>query len=55
MAWDVVVLFIFLLFPLRVRVALDRVERQPGLSAVAGVIALIAVLPIFVMLLLSVK
>jgi hypothetical protein len=54
LAWDVVVLFIFLLFPLRVRVALDRVEQRPGLSAVAGVIALIAVLPIFVMLLLSV-
>jgi hypothetical protein len=54
LAWNVVVLFIFLLFPLRVRVALDRVEQRPGLSAVAGVIALIAVLPIFVMLLLSV-
>jgi len=54
LAWDVVVLFIFLLFPLRVRVALDRVEQNPGLSAAAGVIALIAVLPIFVMLLLSV-
>jgi hypothetical protein len=54
LAWNVVVLFIFLLFPLRVRVALDRVEHRPGLSAAAGVIALIAVLPIFVILLLSV-
>jgi len=54
LAWDVVVLFIFLLFPLRVRIALDRVEQRPGLSAVAGVIALVAVLPIFVMLLISV-
>ncbi len=54
LAWDVVILFIFLLFPLRVRVALDRVERHPGWSAVAGAIALIAVLPIFVVLLLSI-
>lgn len=54
LAWDVVILFIFLLFPLRVRIALDRVERHPGFSAVAGAIALIAVLPIFVVLLLSI-
>jgi hypothetical protein len=54
LAWDVVILFIFLLFPLRVRVALDRVERHPGWSAIAGTIALIAVLPLFVVLLLSI-
>ncbi len=54
LAWDVVVLFAFLLFPLRVRVALDRVEHHPGLSAAAGTVAAIAVLPIAVMLLLSI-
>jgi hypothetical protein len=54
LAWDVVVLFIFLLFPLRVRVALDRVERHPGLSGATGAIAAVAVLPIFVLLLLSI-
>ncbi len=54
LAWNVVVLFIFLLFPLRVRVALERVEQRPGLSAGAGVISLIAVFPILVMLLISV-
>ena len=54
LAWDAVILFVFLLFPFRVRVALDRVERHPGLSAAAGTIALLAVLPIFVMLLLSI-
>jgi hypothetical protein len=54
LAWDVVILFIFLLFPVRVRVALDRVERHPGWSAIAGTIALIAVLPLFVVLLLSI-
>ena len=45
---------IFLLFPLRVRVALDRVERQPGFSAVIGVIAAIAVVPLAILLALSV-
>jgi hypothetical protein len=54
LAWDVVVVFVFLLFPLRVRVALDRVERHPGLSAAAGTLAAIAVLPVAVMLLLSI-
>ncbi len=54
LAWDVVVLLIFLLFPLRVRIALDRVERNPGLSALVGTIALIAVLPVLVLLLVSV-
>jgi hypothetical protein len=54
LAWDVVVVFIFLLFPLRVRVALDRVERHPGLSGLTGAIAVIAVLPIFILLLLSI-
>jgi len=54
LAWDVVVVFVFLLFPLRIRVALDRVERHPGLSAAAGTLAAIAVLPIAVMLLLSI-
>ncbi len=54
LAWDVVVIFAFLLFPLRVRVALDRVERHPGLCAVAGTGALVAALPIAVLLLLSI-
>ncbi len=54
LAWDVVVVLMFLLFPVRVRVALDRVEKHPGLSALAGTVALIAVLPIAIVLLLSV-
>jgi hypothetical protein len=54
LAWDAVVVLIFLLFPLRVRVALDRVEKHPGLSALAGTVALIAVLPVAIMLLLSI-
>ena len=54
LAWDAVVVLIFLLFPLRVRVALERVEKHPGLSALAGAVALVAVLPIAIMLLLSI-
>jgi hypothetical protein len=54
LAWDAVVVLIFLLFPLRVRVALDRVEKHPGLSALAGTVAIVAVLPIAIMLLLSI-
>jgi hypothetical protein len=54
LAWDVVVLFAFLLFPLRVRVALDRVEKHPGLSFAAGAVAVVATVPIGVLLLLSV-
>lgn len=49
-----VVVLVFLLFPLRMRVALDRVERHPGLSAAAGVIAAILVIPIGLLLLVSV-
>ncbi len=54
LAWDVLVLFAFLLFPMRVRVALDRVERQPGLSGVVGALGAIAILPIAVFLAFSI-
>jgi len=54
LAWAVVVMFAFLLFPLRVRVALDRVERHPGLSAVVGTLAAVAVVPLAILLALSV-
>ena len=47
-------IFAFLLFPVRVRIGLDRVERHPGLSAAAGVLAVIATLPLAVMLLITV-
>ncbi len=53
-AWDIVVVFAFLLFPVRVRVALDRVERYPIISAATGTLALVAVVPVAVLLLLSI-
>jgi hypothetical protein len=49
-----IVLLVFLLFPLRMRMALDRVERQPGLAAMVGGIALVAALPLAVLLLISI-
>ena len=53
-ATSIIVLLVFLLFPVRVRIALERVERHPGLSALAGLVAIVAVLPIALLLLLSI-
>ena len=49
-----IVVLVFLLFPLRMRVALDRVERHPGLAAGAGAVAAILIVPIALLLLVSV-
>jgi hypothetical protein len=49
-----IVVLIFLLFPLRMRVALDRVERHPALSAATGAVAAVAIVPIGLLLLVSV-
>jgi hypothetical protein len=54
LAWDVVVVFAFLLFPMRVRIGLDRVEKHPGLSAAAGAIAVAAALPVAILLFVTV-
>jgi hypothetical protein len=54
MAYGVLVLLAFLLFPVRVRVALARVEKHPGLSAVVGILALVAVVPVAILLVLSI-
>lgn len=49
-----IVLLVFLLFPVRMRIALDRVERHPGIAAAVGAAALIAVIPLAVLLLISI-
>jgi hypothetical protein len=49
-----IVILIFLLFPLRMRVALDRVERHPALSAATGAVAAVAIVPIGLLFLVSV-
>lgn len=52
-AYSIIVLVAFLIFPVRVRAALDRVEHHPGLSAGIGVLALVAVFPIMLLLFIS--
>jgi hypothetical protein len=54
LASSAIVLLIFLLFPLRMRLALDRVERHPGISALTGIGAMLALLPIAGILLVSI-
>lgn len=54
LAFNLVVFFMFLLFPLRVRLALARVETHPGLSAIIGVLACVAIVPLAILLLLSI-
>jgi hypothetical protein len=53
LASSAVVLLMFLLFPVRMRLALDRVERHPGVAAMTGVIALVVSVPLFFILLVS--
>lgn len=53
LASSAIVVLMFLLFPMRMRLALDRVERHPGLAAAVGVVTFIAVVPIAILLILS--
>jgi hypothetical protein len=49
-AWSAIVLVFFLIFPVRSRMALDRLEQHPGLSAAAGLCGWVAVVPVMVLL-----
>lgn len=53
LAYSAIVLVAFLIFPVRVRTALDRIEHHPGLSAGVGVVALVAIFPVALLLLIS--
>lgn len=53
LAYSVIVVLAFLIFPVRVRLALDRAEQHPGISFALGVVAIIASAPIFFLLLVS--
>jgi hypothetical protein len=53
-AWDVVVLLVFLVFPIRTRIALERLERHPGLCAGVGLLGWVAVIPLAGLLLVSI-
>lgn len=52
-AWDVVALVVFLIFPLRTRMALDRLEQHPAIATLAGLCGWVAVLPVSLLLLFS--
>ncbi|HUY10897.1 MAG TPA: polymer-forming cytoskeletal protein [Candidatus Dormibacteraeota bacterium] len=51
---DFLVLLCFLIFPLRTRVAMERLERHPGLAAAVGLGGWIAVLPVLFLLAITV-
>ena len=53
-AWDVVVLLVFLIFPVRTRMALGRLEQHPGLSVAVGLAGWVAVIPLAIMLAVTV-
>jgi hypothetical protein len=54
LAASAVVVLMFLLFPLRMRVALDRVEKHPALSAATGAVAVVAIVPVAIVLIVSI-
>lgn len=54
LATNAVVLLAFLLFPVRTRITLDRVEQHPGAAALTGVAAMVALLPLALILTLTV-
>lgn len=52
-AWNVIVLVVFLIFPLRTRMALDRLEQHPAIATLAGLCGWVAVIPVSLLLLFS--
>jgi hypothetical protein len=53
-ASDLVVVLFFLIFPMRTRIALDRLERHPGLCSAVGLFGWVAVLPLALLLLCTI-
>jgi hypothetical protein len=53
-AWDVIALVVFLIFPVRARMALDRLEQHPGISTLAGLCGWVAIFPIAVLLAITI-
>jgi hypothetical protein len=52
--WDLVAVLFFLIFPLRTRMALDRLENHPGLCAAIGLVGWVAVIPLAILLLCTI-
>jgi hypothetical protein len=53
-AWDVVALVVFLIFPVRTRMALDRLEQHPAMATLGGLCGWVAVFPVAVLLLFTI-
>jgi hypothetical protein len=54
LSWNLLALLVFLIFPLRTRMVLDRLEGHPGLSVVAGVLGTVAIIPLAVLLAITI-
>lgn len=54
LSWNLLALLVFLIFPLRTRMVLDRLERHPGLCAAAGLVGWIAVIPLAILLAITI-
>jgi len=49
----IIVLVVFLMFPLRTRMALDRLEQHPAIATLAGVCGWVAVIPVAIVLFIT--
>lgn len=54
LSWNLLVLLVFLIFPLRTRMVLDRLERHPGLCVATGIAGCVAVIPLAVLLAITI-
>jgi hypothetical protein len=54
LSWNLLALLVFLIFPLRTRMVLDRLESHPGFSVTAGILGCVAVIPLAVLLAITI-
>jgi hypothetical protein len=54
LSWNLLALLVFLIFPLRTRMVLDRLERHPGLCVAAGLIGCVAIIPLALLLAITI-
>ncbi len=52
--WDLVAVLFFLIFPMRTRMAVERLENHPGLCAAIGLVGWVAVVPLAILLLCTI-
>jgi hypothetical protein len=54
LSWNLLAVLVFLIFPLRTRMVLDRLETHPGLCVLVGVLGCVAVIPVAVLLAITI-